>query len=137
MYWKWLQKVSAVALPVMYLAFVLASSLGVMHMGMQMGHDGHMHDCPYAKFLSVCDMTPIEHLSAWKSVFTTLGMKEISLIAFFALLAVFALHALSRQRRVPATRYRQQRGLYATDVRPFVRSLEDAFSNGILHSKAF
>ncbi len=128
-------KTAVVALLVV--GFVVAGNPSIVHIGMDdMMMPETMPGCPLMGMSAVCQMSPLEHLGMWQNLFTFLPKVE----DLFAALIVFLTLALGATwfswlpRRIPKTdvRYRIRHGYV-----PPHRSLQELFSSGILHSKAF
>lgn len=129
-----MRKTALYLLPVAAFAFFFAASFGVMHMGMTMDADGHMHDCPFMAMTVMCDMTPSQHMSAWQSAFATVAKDMYA--ALLLALALFTLwRPLVRLRPVP----RMVPIRYRTDVEVtlYANPLKEAFARGIVHPKVF
>ncbi|HEU5114933.1 MAG TPA: hypothetical protein VFT82_04180 [Candidatus Paceibacterota bacterium] len=131
------RKIMILLLAALALPFLLGSA-GIAHIGMDMGMNGMgTGDCPFAPGTSLCTMTPIEHVGAAQSLFTSLppayGFALLALF-MFALAGMAAVALLSFSISPPAP----LRFLFATEfAHAPPRSLQEAFSRGILHSKAF
>lgn len=106
----------------------------------QVSHGSHgMGTCPFMMDQEVlCGMSVSEHLSAWKSVFST---AIPSVFALFLTLGTALLLTSTAPflLRKPILRYRAKwryclyRYIYSHAVRP----LQELFSSGILHPKLF
>lgn len=135
MEWRSLRKAAFYLLPLAAFAFFFAASFGVMHVGMKMDSDGHMHDCPFMGMTVICDMTPFQHMSAWQSTFATVVAKDTYSALLFAL-ALFAIwRPLVRLRPAPRMvpiRYRDN-----AEVMLYANPLKEAFARGIVHPKVF
>jgi len=100
--------------------------------------DGTMSDCPFMSGMSVCNMTPFEHLSAWQRMFTTLpnqsSVLEILLISSIFTFCFIYFHALFSppKNSFSLTQKRLYQNQYFS-----VPYLQEAFSNGILNPKTF
>ncbi len=54
-----------------FLVLVLMMNVGgVFSAGMMMDDNGMMHNCPYMGIAALCNMSPLEHLSQWQSMFS-------------------------------------------------------------------
>ena len=123
------------------LCFLIVASLSanifvVAHLGMGSGVGGQMGPCPLMPGVAICNMTPLQHMAAAQSMFTTLPhSSDIFSLLLLLLASVIAAAVLSKTFLAPprsaAPRFVSRR----EDV-PFSPILE-AFSNGIIHSKAF
>ena len=135
MEWRSVRKAALYLIPVATLAFFFAASFGVMHIGMKMDSDGHMHDCPFMAMAVICDMTPFQHMSAWQSTFATMVAKDM----YSALLLTLALFAIWRPlvKLRPMPRVLPIRHHDDAEVMLYANPLKEAFANGILHPKVF
>lgn len=118
--------------------FVFVSLFG-LSLGMSTQPNGKMSDCPFANnTASICTMSPLEHIAAWQSFFSTLPVKKMLLIfslVIFAL-ALFLLPKFFQQFLKYQNLFYLQRCRYLQKV--FIRHpLQEAFSNGILNPKIF
>lgn len=74
------------------------------------------------------------HMDAWKALFESVLPVIVTLIAVVTLTLVQAPHLLVRRRAdIPILQQRLRERTYSFTWRP----LQECFSNGILHSKAF
>lgn len=120
------------------IAFLLVGFLGLGHFGININSDGVMSNCPAMGMISVCQMNPLEHILAWQGMFAFTPNQNNILAALLLLLAIALGILRTRQRHVvslykiftPKRRYGQSHSLWRT-------SLQEAFSNGILHPKIF
>lgn len=113
--------------------FLTMSAGGAMSAEMMM-EDGVMHGCPYMGVTALCNMTPLEHMSEWQSMFTatTQQFAAVSLLLALMVGALWVLvgHFLVPQRTerlIPRHRDRER----------VFDPLRLAFARGIVHSKAF
>ena len=120
--------------------FLSVLFLSLFHMPAGMDMSGNMSGCPFMSHEEVlCSMSTLDHVSAWKSVFTVIAPSFTLLLLVLALAAVeivFAIapNLLSRQRYRQKTLSREIRDrIYTFSYRP----LQELFSNGILHPKLF
>lgn len=128
--------VTKTAFCLLVVAIVLTSFLGAAHLGMDSGMGGQMGPCPLMPGVAICNMTPLQHMAAAQSMFTTLPhSSDIFSLLLLLLASVLAAAVLSKTFLAPprsaAPRFVSRR----EDV-PFSPILE-AFSNGVIHSKAF
>ena len=122
-----------------FVAFLTMGTLG-FSLGMEKGTDGQMSPCPFMGMNKevVCQMTPFEHMAAWQSMFTSLPLKDISVLASLLLLvvvAVFLTKKLWGAKELELMSLHRQRFRYRTFF--FHSPLQEAFSNGILNPKLF
>jgi hypothetical protein len=120
------------------MALLFMSSFGMLHMGMNMGPDGTMSDCPFAPGgSSICTMTPLEHIGAIQSLFTTLPQRDNALSLFLLLISgIFAVVFFWQSASPPKLLYKR-RSIFERGYIPLHGFLQEAFSNGILNSKVF
>ena len=122
-----------------FIAFLATGTLG-FSLGMDKSADGQMSPCPFMGMNKevVCQMTPFEHMAAWQSMFTSLPLKDISVLASLLLLAVFAVFFFRKlwdTQELELASFHKQR---FRDRTFFAHGpLQEAFSNGILNPKLF
>ena len=119
--------------------FVFLSLFG-LSLGMSTQSNGKMSDCPFGNnTASICTMSPLEHIAAWQSFFSTLPLKEkmsliFSLVAFA--LALFLLPKFFQQFLKYNNLFYLQRYRYLR--KDFIPNpLQELFSSGILNPKIF
>lgn len=120
------------------IAFFFVGFLGVTNFGMDMGMSGMMFHCPFANGMSLCDMSPFEHMATWQSMFTSLPRQQDIGSLFLLLLVCFLLFAWKRYRYPPSKNLVRQ-FLYVRykEYIPLGNFLQEAFSKGILNPKLF
>ncbi len=128
--------VTKTAFCLLVVAIVLTSFFGAAHLGMDSGMGGQMGPCPLMPGVAICNMTPLQHMAAAQSMFTTLPQSsDIFSLLLMLLASVIAATVLSKTFLAPPpsvpTRFVTRR-----EYIPFSPLLE-AFSNGVIHSKAF
>ena len=121
------------------LAILIVPSFGLIHFNMQMGMDGNMSvaNCPFMVGTSLCSMTPLEHISIWQNIFTTLPHQNtiLQILLAFSVFALFFI--LFRQVFSPPQNYFYlNRNKYRRYTFP-ANFLQVAFSRGILNPKTF
>lgn len=110
------------------------------HFGAKLHIEGQMSDCPFMPgHTSVCKMSPMEHMQAWQSMFTTLIEKD-ALYILYTLLVLFALLGLKYFAK--SSLYNLPRLELPTDLGYLKQlllfdPLREAFSKGILNPKTF
>lgn len=117
--------------------FVFGSFLGISHFGMDTSmRDGQMVHCPFMPGVAICNMTPLQHMAAAQTAFTAIPQIDIALLLLMLLSVLIASLLI---RKVPAFPARAVRLVSIFTAAPAFahRPLQEAFSNGILHSKAF
>lgn len=117
-------------------AFLFLGTFGFSHAGMA-EMDGQMVDCPFTPGVAICNMSPLEMISASQSLFTTLPQQKDALSLLMLLvtgalaLAVFWRPHISP--RLAATYVLRRR----RDYIPVSNALQELFSNGILNPKLY
>ncbi|MEZ4200667.1 MAG: hypothetical protein R3B69_03755 [Candidatus Paceibacterota bacterium] len=122
------------------LAFLLGAmflSLFTMSSGMDMTGGG-MSDCPFmAHDEVICPMDLADHIGAWQSIFQAITPTIVLLLAValaVVTVASVAPHLLLPKRKpIPLSLRRLRERTYSFSY----RSLQELFSNGILHPKLF
>lgn len=137
MEWRTVQKAAAYLIPLACLAFFFAASFGVMHIGMKMDDHGHMHDCPFMGMMAICDMSPLQHVSAWQNTYATLILTNTFAALFYALVLVFAWRVLFGAKPFPIPVVLRLRRSDYVERTLYSHALKEALRRGIVHSKAF
>lgn len=121
-------------------AFFAVAIAGPAYVPMPMNDDGTMANCPYLGITALCTMQPLEHVAALQNMLAALPAKIAGIFAAIVLLAFILFLTLADRRNAGAVRYaafspigkhRRQSALSIPDA------IRDAFSRGILHTKAF
>ena len=121
---------------IVVLLLVMVSGAPHFGMTMTMDMDGHMtmSDCLMPGITAICNMTPLEHMASWQSMFTSV-LQEYGTVLFLVLLAFavtwYLSHALSEPRHRERFVFREKRRDKIFDP------LRLALSRGLIHSKAF
>ena len=136
MKWMSIQKRASWFMVAAFVAFFFAASAGISHAGMSMDENGHMHECPFMGMTAICEMNPLEHITAWQARFATLTVQESLTILILALLALATPELRQRLRTPPAHQ------IYFFLIRKRVMPtssnyLKEALSKGIMHPKVF
>ena len=115
-------------------AFLFLNLFGLSSFGMSMSSDGHMSECPFMGVTAVCQMSPSEHISAWQHMFTATTTENTLALLLLICAAVIFAYCLNRQLypEIRASLLSQP-----PDPSFFKSPLQEAFSNGILNSKAY
>lgn len=114
-------------------AILLVFSMGGFSSHIMM--DGDMMPCPYAGMASLCTMTPLEHISGWLSLFSVPVQDFVILLLLSVIFLPFGLFFagyLLKLRHYFLKISTQYRG-----VEKVFNSLQLAFAQGIIHSKAY
>lgn len=115
------------------LALLLVMNVGgAISAGMMMD-DGSMQPCPFMDVPTLCNMSPLEHMSEWQSMFAAtvqqFATTSLLLVLTLAVLWYFAgfLFVPKRTELLPRFRYRER----------VFDPLRLAFARGIIHPKVF
>ena len=121
-----------------FLVFLITFLL-VLNMGgafsAHMMMEGDMTPCPYMGMASLCTMTPLEHLSGWQNMFSVTLQESATLILLsfliLSLVWLFTHHLFKPPQSLSKafSRYRQKEKVPS--------SLQLAFAQGLIHSKAY
>lgn len=121
-------------------AFFTVAVAGSAYVPMPMNDDGTMANCPYLGITALCTMQPLEHIAAWQDMLAALPAKIGGIFAAIVLIASAILLVLLHGPNADTIRHsafsymkkrRRQSALLIPDA------IRDAFSRGILHTKAF
>ncbi len=118
------------------LAVILAfGTFGMLDMGMGMQMDGTMNPCLFSTGTEICTMTPLAHIAASQSVFTTIvTYGDVLVLLALSIAAFFALSLFWRSQAPPLALV--QTHIHRKESIP--RSyLQESFSSGILNPKLF
>ena len=112
--------------------------LSFFHMSTGMNMHSGMSDCPFMSHEeTICPMSVMDHIGAWKDVFLSVAP---SLTLLLALVGLSVLTASVAPNLLQTIRYLSP-PIYKTRFRQSYtfphRPLQDLFSNGILHPKLF
>lgn len=122
---------------VLFLFLLGIMTMGLFHMSSRM-MSGGMENCPFmAHEEALCPMSFTDHVEAWRSTFLAVAPTTLLLLSLFAvapLLAAVAPNLLVRQFVLQPVLAGMQRERTYTYSR---RSLQELFSNGVLHPKLF
>jgi len=132
---NWVTKILSFTLLMFFLGTMFFS---LFHMSMGMDMSGGMDDCPFMAHEEViCPMNLMDHIGVWKSVFASVAPTFTLLLAVAGVAVFVASIAPNLLRRVqyaspPVCRWLQTR-IYNFSY----RTLQELFSNGILHPKLY
>lgn len=121
------------------LALLLMGIFG-FYFTMPMDSGGHMTGCPFMGATAVCNMTPLEHMAAWQSMFTSTPAQAANVLTLLLLAATLVASFFSRLfPRIDADLLGNKQRLYQKRSFAFAYAtpLQEAFSQGILNSKAY
>lgn len=135
-------KFSKAILLLAVLAFFSVGFLGLGHTNMTMSSNEEMPtgNCFMPGMTAVLyQMNPLEHIATWQSMFTVIPSQSdiLSLLAALLALVAGALFSIYQSIAPPKIRIPQSQFLYSKRYIPIGNSLQEAFSNGILHPKIF
>lgn len=123
----------------MLFLFVGVMFASLFYMSADMGAMENMSDCPFMSHEeTLCPMTLIDHIEAWKSVFLAVVPAFVLLVLVVAavsrVVAVLPLFLIWRKKATPIILYaRLRERTYSYGKRP----LQELFATGILHPKLF
>ena len=118
-------------------AFLLGGTFNLAHASMSM-EDGQMSGCPSMLGMSaICTMSPLEHIAAWQSTFTSLPSEQNSFFALLLLLVVAFSFVLLKRIFGPPKHSVQECPTFSSRADLRVPIFQELFSNGILHPKLF
>ncbi len=137
MEWRSVRKSALYLISVATLAFFFAASFGVMHTGMTTDSQGHMHDCPFMGMVIICEMSPLQHVSAWQNTFATLVLGQSGTSLVYGVLLALFLYAVFRSVPLPIREYIPILYISDTVLSTHSNALKQALSSGILHPKVF
>ena len=120
-------------------AFLSMTLFGMFQSAMSMSMDGKMPDCPFMPGMSLCQMTPLEHVSYMQSFFTNIPQQESPVLALLLALSFVAVTGLVwfRQLFIPPDRFRSVGYFYRNRYFSIQRLLQQLLSNGILNPKLY
>jgi lipoprotein signal peptidase len=123
---------------VLFLAILLVGPFGIPRFGIDTLLNGQMVLCPFMHGGSVCNMTPLEHAGAAHSMFNVLPSgRDSFLTLLFLLTSVFLVIFLVQKKFCSLARLVSRIFIPHDDYRLPYRPLQEAFSNGLIHSRAF
>ena len=121
------------------LAFLVVGLFGLFHFAVNMNNGGEALGCPFMNTPTLCAMNPFYHIAVWQSMFAASFLKEtfslLALIALLGILFTFILRNFGLTGDMPRSVTRVRQILVRTFA--VINPLQEAFSNGILHSKIF
>jgi len=116
------------------LAFLFVGFFGLAHLGMDPEADSAMTNCFFMKQMAICNMNALEHFAAWEGMFVFNELK----IFFFVLFAFILFFFFFKQTGVNICRVSFDIKFLEINKHLVIPNvIKDAFSNGILNSKAF
>ena len=137
MLWLKLQKFLIVITATLTLVVLF---LGMTHFGTSGHMKTQMINCPFMPgHTSICKMSPMDHIAAWQSMFTTLPTKETLSLLFILLTFLALLRFKFRDKffiSVHLCRSFYTNRYWVSRLLIF-NPLKEAFSRGILNPKLF
>lgn len=130
----WNKQISIRIFSALALFIFFATYVGVFSVGMNMDSAGHVH-CPFMIGTSICNMTVADHYSVATTVFTALP--EINSFIFLSLITFLFFSLLFFIPKLFAPPPLKLKPFSISIYSPLHNILQEAFSNGILNSKAF
>jgi hypothetical protein len=97
--------------------------------------DGEMSPCPYMGMDSICNMTPLAHLSGWQSMFTVTSQGSVTLLLLLSL-SVLIIWLFNKYLLKPPQTFSKVFSRYKYEIEVF-NHLQLAFTQGLIHSKAY
>lgn len=135
------QRVAKPLLIISLLAFFFVGFIGLGHLGMDVGFEKQISNCPIMGMATICQMNPLEHLAAWQNLFAAGTPKDtfsILMSLLFALLLYFSIRSFWRIKNNPGFQeIRNSRALLRVNGLPIFAPLQEAYSDGILNPKIF
>lgn len=117
-------------------ALLLVGSMGFVHFGMGGPMDGTMGTCPFMPGVTICNMTPMQHIAAAQSMFNVLPQDKNMLSVLLLLVVAFVASSSFKKLFQPPLNLTPVSISTNRYFRP--RSvLQEAFSRGILNPKIF
>ena len=120
---------------IVIVAFLLVGVTGVAYSGMMMGHGG-MVGCPFMGHdVAICNMNPLEYLSAWQNMFAAIPVQSVAML----LLLLLALFLVFRFNRYLWLLYPSPQLAYVSyDSEAAIRDpLRRFIARGLMHPKIF
>jgi len=134
-------KTSKIVLVFSVAALLLAGSFGLPHLGMamEMDMDGNMtmSDCYMPGMTAICNMTPLEHISSWQSMFTSIPAQNLLVALLLLVLAVIVGFSWIQRTLAPPERHAVRLFSHQREYIPLHSQLQELFSQGILNPKLF
>lgn len=137
MNWLILNSISR-SVAILILCTFLVIGLFGLFSGMEMDRDGKMGNCPFTVSLSVCNMSALEHLRAWQSILSSVPklFGALTLLTSLFILFFIILYSILKNIWSDASLFRKH--FHSRFYTSFSHNLlQEAFSRGILNSKAY
>jgi len=118
--------------------FLSMSFFGLYHFSTQMNSDMSMSNCPFMVGMSLCTMTPFEHISAWQNIFGNVPVQNGTIVMLLFAVSLALAFLLTRKiNSPPKYPLDLRRHLHFEKYIPAVHFLQELFSDGILNPKTF
>lgn len=115
--------------------------LGISHSGMTMGPDGKMtmDGCPFMSGTGICNMSPLEHVAMWQSLFAGIPQRFDPTLILLTILASIVFVRVWMRSLYPPPRVGNKQSRYYVYRKniPIINAMKELFSCGILNPKAF
>lgn len=116
-----------------FTAVFLVLFLGFLSFGM-VYMDNSMSGCPLMPGMSICNMSPLEHVSVFQKMFTSVNFRGVLNILALTLLAFVFIYSKKLFSSPQDFKYSFVK---INQKEIFVSYLEEAFSSGLLNPKTF
>lgn len=117
-------------------ALISSGLLVVAHVAL--GGDGQMGSCPLMPGVAVCNLTPFQHMAGLQSLSNALPqVGGVFSLMILLLLSIAIAVTLVRNTHIVLPMDATKTQVIRQRPVPLLRLLQEAFSNGIIHSKAF
>lgn len=136
------KKFSRFLMGFMFITFLSVAFFGASQtMGMEQQSDGTMGGCLFSGMEEICEMSFIEHLTEWQSMFTTTVTQNAFTIILLLLLAVvFFAIGIFKRNLLLLYNYHATRWRFYIRHNPelsLFNPLKEAFARGILNPKIY
>ena len=135
------QKQAKIILALGITVFLLTGFLGLSHFSMSMNMEGDttMSDCPFMSGMAICNMSILEHIATWQSMFAHIQQPQNPMLVLLFLLSVSLVMVGWIKRRYPPPKNSLEQCAYffGREHVLVIKPLQDLFSNGILNPKLF
>ena len=117
------------------LTFISSMLLGAVLTSQMMMHDGMMEPCPFMGVPSLCNMSPLQHVSAWQQMFAATAHPFLNsfLLLLLSFLLATSFSSMLLRFKPPRTsfpfRFRYRERIFDP--------LQAAFASGILNPKIY
>ena len=135
------QKLTKIIFTLGVAVFLFTGFLGLSHFSMTMNREGKMtmSDCPFMNGMAICNMSILEHIATWQSMFAHIQQLQNPMLVLLFLLSL-SLAMVSWIKRLyppPKNMLEQCASFFGCEHVLIIKPLQDLFSNGILNPKLF